>query len=422
LPKDRTALGEASLLRLRQVADRYPRFLAVQNVLAQMYGAAGKYDDAVTIATRAMQTSPTAAEPAAIAAGALGSLGRWSQVLGVAEQWRQRTLANPIAADVIIATADLMLRDPAKAQQQLEIYLERAKAAPDRYGPVLVSYAQALCAQRKFTAAADLLGPLLATSPQLRLAWIQLASEAVAQVEIPTAAQWLDSFSQRITSPTIDEQAVLAQAWWRLSQRSKDPLHAQKARQVLDSATSAALASDKPPTQALLILAMTHEAGGDVAAAEQIYRRVLTIDPAMMVAQNNLAVLIMDRGGNLNEALDLARKASSVNHSGHASALETLASIQAKLKDYAHAVENLDAALRVSPEKMDWRIERVQFLADGGQSAKARSALDEVERLRPDPASLSPSSRDMLQSLRQQFGLAVGNPPTTRPALSDVHQ
>src|SRR5205823_4297512 len=49
-----TAASDALLARLREVANRYPRSLAVQSALIQWYAAMKRYDEAAQVATRAM--------------------------------------------------------------------------------------------------------------------------------------------------------------------------------------------------------------------------------------------------------------------------------------------------------------------------------------------------------------------------------
>lgn len=56
-------------------------------------------------------------------------------------------------------------------------------------------------------------------------------------------------------------------------------------------------------------LALALDAAGRFPEAEQAYRQVLRLDPNNGIARNNLAYLLASHGGDLDEALDLARHA-----------------------------------------------------------------------------------------------------------------
>ena len=57
---------------------------------------------------------------------------------------------------------------------------------------------------------------------------------------------------------------------------------------------------------------MVLEATGRVAEAVRAYRRVIQLDPENSVALNNLSLLLSHSGGDLDEALSLARRAQRV--------------------------------------------------------------------------------------------------------------
>ena len=71
----------------------------------------------------------------------------------------------------------------------------------------------------------------------------------------------------------------------------------------------------KPAAQAYTMLGILEDGRGNTAAAEANYRKALEIAPETPIAANNLAWLIVDNQGNLDEALRLASRAVAKNQS-----------------------------------------------------------------------------------------------------------
>jgi tetratricopeptide (TPR) repeat protein len=71
---------------------------------------------------------------------------------------------------------------------------------------------------------------------------------------------------------------------------------------------------DKRPTaQVWTLLGILEDGRGNIAAAETAYRNALQITPETPIAANNLAWIIAENGGNLDEALQLATMAATKN-------------------------------------------------------------------------------------------------------------
>src|SRR5207244_2296118 len=150
---------DQSLLRLRGVADQYPKFLPVQMMLAQRYFSAGRFDDADAIATRAMQAMPTESEPAHVLSVIAAAAGRWDRALAASTEWRKRSLEQPLQAEEQIADAKLHLNDPAGAIEQIKPYLDRVAVNPDDLPQIVRLHAQALAQQGRVQDAQAMLEP-----------------------------------------------------------------------------------------------------------------------------------------------------------------------------------------------------------------------------------------------------------------------
>jgi tetratricopeptide (TPR) repeat protein len=396
------------LAQVRDIADRYPKALTVQNVAARTsvsLGGRSGAEEGLAIATRAMQKFPNAADPAETATTALALLGRWDEAVGMARQWKQRS-PSATGADLVTATAHLALERPKEALAVLEPYVAKGGGtqvggAPEK--PVVIRatalYAEALVASGKTGAAEALLAGRIQHSPQYRMAWIDLASRQLRDFAV--AARWLETAEQKVPQPTIAEQAALTEAWTALASRSGVASHNERAGQMLGAVAKRTMATAEATPDDLLAVGVLCEAGGDKASAETAYSRALDKDPANVVAMNNLAMILAERGETAT-AQELALRAAAREHPRRASFYDTLATVQAKARQWPEAVKSMKAALDLDPTNVGFQIHQAKILLDGGDDAKARDAFDAVA-VRPEDPRLSNTDRERLKSLRQKF-------------------
>jgi Flp pilus assembly protein TadD len=124
----------------------------------------------------------------------------------------------------------------------------------------------------------------------------------------------------------------------------------------------------------------------DLEGAEVAYRKALEIDPSFAEAQNNLGVLLRDRG-SLEEATDLLERAAKTNassataHQNLALALEDRNQLDRAGKEYARALELApeDAMTRANYGllllRQDKKEEAARELSQALGQAKDRAAL-----------------------------------------------
>ena len=96
--------------------------------------------------------------------------------------------------------------------------------------------------------------------------------------------------------------------------------------------------------EAALSLAEWHGLRGDFDGAEQVYRKVLRIDPKNVIAMNNLAWLLAHRGRQLDEAKTTIDRAIGLAGT-HPELVDTRARVEIAARDYAAAVRDLDASM-----------------------------------------------------------------------------
>jgi tetratricopeptide (TPR) repeat protein len=140
------------------------------------------------------------------------------------------------------------------------------------------------------------------------------------------------------------------------------------------------IVEQKPSASVFTLLGMLEDAGGNHAEAEKHYRSALKIAPESAIAANNLAWILAENGGNLDEALTLAQKSVSRNQNS-AGFYDTLGWIYFKKGLYAHAVEHLKKAVALDESEAlragktsdpAFRLRLAEALASSGDKIAAR--------------------------------------------------
>jgi tetratricopeptide (TPR) repeat protein len=383
--------------RVKSLADKHPRIYPLQVIAAHACLAAGRFEDAIATSRRAAAAFPAEPEPAQLAAAGSLAVGRLDDAMADATEWKARSGSRTRPCDELIAVIHLRRGEPAAALKLLEPYVKDAASYSDSDVAVVVQTATAHILQGNDPAAREFFRPYRDKSPQSRAAWVELASTLVPP---PRAAEWLEECTPAMTQ-SVRERVLLASAWSTLAGRGKLPEHRDRARAAVAEAARH-VPDDADHVELLMPLASLHEANGDLAGAEQLYRRVLALKPNAVV-ENNLAMVIVRRGGNLDEAAQLAGKAVQSDHAARGSFYDTQASVHAAMKRYDQAILSAQAALKIRPDNLNWRINLMSFYAAAGQQDKATELLDEIESRRPDPAQLSADARAHLEAARKRL-------------------
>jgi tetratricopeptide (TPR) repeat protein len=112
------------------------------------------------------------------------------------------------------------------------------------------------------------------------------------------------------------------------------------------------------------------------AIAEHQYRRSLEICPDYAPAANNLAYLLAKKDHNLEEALTLAKLAST-SHPRDAAVLDTLGWVYFRLGQYDHAIKEFQKSLS---EASDHAIVHYHLGLAYDRANQKKSAIDALEK------------------------------------------
>ncbi len=136
--------------------------------------------------------------------------------------------------------------------------------------------------------------------------------------------------------------------------------------------------------QVYTMLGILEDGRGNIAAAEAAYRKALEITPESPIAANNLAWLIVDNSGNLDEALQLATMAVGKNQNV-AGFYDTLAYVYLKKGLISPAVEQSKKAVALDESiakkngtapNAGYRVRLGAALAKAGDKVSARREVE----------------------------------------------
>ena len=147
----------------------------------------------------------------------------------------------------------------------------------------------------------------------------------------------------------------------------------------LDAALSffeRAAKADSARAQTVYLAAQTQLMRGATDAARKALRRALEIDAGHVQASNDLAWLLASEHGDLDEALELAKRA--VRHQSDADTLDTLGFVHLQRGETDEAIENLQKALEMRPDSPSLAYRLATALASKGEAGKARKLLQKA--------------------------------------------
>lgn len=373
--KARSLSPQQTASALRPVADRYPRFLALQEILAGRYMAAGDPSATVEVASHAADALPGDPQPLKFLTQVQFAQGNWDLARSAALRWRQCSLANPLDADLEIARIDLTRpdSDPHAALNQLEPYVKDSAPEEQKLAATPL-YCQALLASGRIDEAAARLAPLVAKSLRWAAVWMELS---VSAKDLETAAAWLRRLAPLLPTDSQPQQIALAETWERVGIRLNDSSTAfDAARNILRPIVAGA----NVPPDAWRLWAFSNQMCGDLVEAERAWQKLLDQEPKDPSAHNNLAFALLLDGGKekLARAESLAKEAI-VADPNTATFYDTLARIEEGLGKSSSSIRDFRIALEKDPND----VEAMIGLADELQSEpagreEARSLLGRI--------------------------------------------
>ncbi len=390
-----------SLMReLGGLADRYPSYVTLQNLVASTSLALGQNDAAARVATRAMEAFPTAVRPAALATAALSGAERWQETITVAREWQSRSGQRASRAAVLETQAHLASGDAQSALKAIHPFVEAALKKPAEQGSkeVLAAYANAQLADGMTEELLEWLAPLGKNDIQWRFVWRRLAVREAKDTRV--ASLLLNQLAAFVPSDNPNESLAMAEAWAHLAARPDGSEYRDRALREVE----ALVKRPDRTAEVLLIHGSLAEAKGDLAMAEASYRQSIQLSAKNAPALNNLAMVLMAANKNSQEALRLAQGAVEIDSSQPAY-LDTLASAQVANGKAAEAVETMRRAVKIQPQSVLWRLNLISALIEDSRKAEAQALFNALqsELDRGTIVTLSRSERVRLGQIRDRI-------------------
>lgn len=360
--------------KLADVADRHTHYLPVYRELVRRYLTLGQADQATAYAQRAMDYLPTNPDAAQLATEAYAATRKPTQMLTAAQAWRSRSLENPQRADMAIADAELTMGRSQAALAQLQPYVAGIKENPQASVGLTTVYARALLLANQPQQVQQMLLPLAQKDSQWRLVWLRLLSVAPRNTDADSA--WIQQVAPYMSKDNSGDQLALGRAWYDLAMRYTSQPAMKNAHAIFTELTQAPDA----PAALYMLLGSTSEFLGDWPGAETAYRQSVAKDPKNSIAMNQLANALLHRNEKLDQALELARQATSI--SPQVSPMwDTLARIYDKMGNTQEALNTFQKAVSIQPSNVEALIGLASTMVRLNHMDDARQTMRTVENL-----------------------------------------
>jgi len=205
--------GPNELKTIVDLTERYSGFAPIWTAAIELHTAAGKTDDAIRIARRAMTRLPSEAGPPQLAAQLLLQARRLDECREAARAWRTLTADSPLEADLLLARAALLSGKPGEAASLLKPYADRLSLESTTRPAALGVYAVAQLLDGKTDAAFASVRNHLAEGA-LRAEWLRairaaptpLAMDALVRTQAVIATA--PSGASSLSNESLDENRV----------------------------------------------------------------------------------------------------------------------------------------------------------------------------------------------------------------------
>lgn len=384
---------EANFEACRRLVEAHGGFLASWQLAISLHLDAGRTNEAIALARRAVSRLPAAIEPAQWAAQLLYDAGRWHEALAEAQEWRRRSAADPTDADVMIAFILLELRQPAAAIAQIEPYADRFLAERRESPHRVTAWLRALAATDRYDRVAAITAPLVREDRRWRDVLLDIAP-------LLGDAHAFDALS-RVESAAADplEWLALAQHWIALGRRSASQ---ECFRHAIGLAERAAAATPSLQVRSLIVQGAVAEAQQELSLAESLYRRALELEPQNALAMNNMAFVLSRSPERCADALAYIERAIELQ-GDDPEFLDTQAMVLLCLGRVEEAGQVIARARSQEPDHIGIAITMIEAQLAQGLVDEAAIALNRLEqRLRPSIWS-DPLHQARLELLRHRI-------------------
>ena len=310
-----------------------------------------------------------------------------------------RERPNQPEAHLLAGSAYANLKDLPKAETELKTFVQLQPGSP--IGPTRLGYVHLM--QHRYDEAEKEFEKSLALDPKqiealnglVALDWLRGQNDkAIARIR-QQIAKGETAHLDNLLGKTYAELGQFAPAERSLKRALELDLHSFNTYVQLGDLYIREKAIDKAIAEyqeaarlnpksvgAWTLLGMLHDAASKPELAAKDYEAALAVDPNAALAANNLAWIYCQQRGDLDKALELARRAKQALPNV-ARVSGTLAWIYCRRQLYDSAVPLLQEAAREQPKGAQIRFHLAASLLGGGKKAQARQELEVALKLDP---------------------------------------
>jgi tetratricopeptide (TPR) repeat protein len=316
----------------------------------------GKAASALQYAQQCLQLAPNRSDCLELAGGAYATQRDFANAEKFLQLYANR---QPQPPDALIRLGQLSIME--RKLPQAMAYFQKAEAANPQDSEAVDGLAGALLVKGDKAAAMQAVRDALAhnSTPEM----LNVAGKVFADAGDKHAAE--DALRKALSeSPQNYASYVLLGALYSTQQQTYDAI----------ANYEAALKLKKNDTGLWTMLGMLYEQVGNLPKAQAAYMQALDLDPNAGVAANNLAWIYADDLGDLDKALELARRAK-VALPKVPNVSDTLGWIYTKRRLNEMAVPLLQEAVQADPKQAGYHFHLAVALLHSGKKAQAKSEL-----------------------------------------------
>ena len=214
---------------------------------------------------------------------------------------------------------------------------------------------------------------------------IDLLKESNRHVAMITSLKGLVYLAQKMDRKAEEEFKTAIDTYENYTQPYYELAAIYMKKNELDQAIgqyNAALEQNPDQPRAHMLLGMLYDMQQKSDLSEQHYRDALKIDPQFVPAANNLAYLLAEKGADLNEALELARRAKE-KMPYDPGVMDTLGWVFYKKGLYDSAIAELNDCVEKMKDDATVHYHLGMAYFKAGKGAKAKAALEKTMALDP---------------------------------------
>lgn len=321
----------AATATLEQAAARFPENHEVAILLAQVHQRAGQHDRVVAAMARLLGRRADLVQPYLLMIEAAKASGKLE---ALAELFRKNIASNP-TVPLLHHMLGLTLRQQAKPADARTSFEKAAELSP-QFAPALTELAGLDVAEGRFDAALQRAQQLTERLPKNPVGPL-LAAQVNLAAKRWSAAEAAASQALQLDRNQNAAYAVIAESF-----------AARRGETGIVAAIEAFLAKFPTESAAQSVAAQSFVVAGAHARGREVYEKILAATPNAVPALNNLANLHAEQLGQLDRALELARKARTIAPTDPAVA-DTLGWILYRRKEFAEAATVLEEAAKGLP-------------------------------------------------------------------------